>query len=347
MRENKLFSLIVVSILGLLGLFGRTQAVAAITFKVLDFNTWLLWPVAENIEERVRAMPARLAATGADIITLQEVWSLDHKHEIIRAAERYGYSYAYHSEPSFELPLGNGLLILSKYELFNRPEDSLGRMVFSVNTRLDENLVLKGAIHTLVNIPSFGYVDLWNSHLGAISFNASTRSFESTEQQAQYVQIRELLNYMRMSRVVRHGILGIDANAHQLQWNPSRRRFYRDVLNPNYFALRHGSGMTDVYHFFHSPWGSQGQTIGTFMSSNRNVSTGHFGDAPDDQEDYIFATPNLPGVWEAVSAEIVLTENLPETRRPLSDHYGVLTTFRVQAPQIPMTSIQTRVEFAK
>ncbi len=285
--------------------------------SVLTFNSWLLRTplgidLAKDIDERVRRLPQRVAALQPDIILLQEIWHSPFRKLLADEFLRVGYPYSTEPRHHGWLRMGDGLQIISRFEL-----DSLKHHSFSIHTRFDERFVEKGAIKVRVKVPQLGWIDIYNSHLGAVTYNTKKREFHRSQCESRYVQSLELKKWILETRTSETAILGVDLNVHRLH---HENGVYLSIPSKE-FALMitgqpHGAGFVDTFSQLN---GTENHGGCTFHNSNPYRASGYFGSDPCATLDYLFLANTSPLV--PVSSEVVLD------KPALSDHYGVLTTF--------------------
>ena len=314
----------------------QTKEADSKLIRVLSLNTWLLkTPIGLNlvnhVEERLKILPAKIHELNPDIISFQEVWNYRHRQFLVHELKKYGYEYhAYRADVNGRLnPLeivrsgfGNGLLIFSKFEM--APE--IEQLRFSTFTRADERAVMKGAIKSRIKIPSLGWVDFFNAHLGAVSFDKHSQEYNKSHQMARLQQARELTEFIG-TQASQIQIAALDLDVHYHQFQNGR---YIEKLTPEYELLTQQIPLLDTYREKH---GFAETPHWTFSSSNPYVSGGHFSHVPNEVIDYIFVNKNPK--LKPIESKLVFTEPLQVgegKRMPqmLSDHYGVFTTFEMK-----------------
>jgi len=139
-------------------------AAPPVRLRVLSWNVWGLPAVSPNLEERIRALPAAMAALAPDVILLQEVWEAEDGVSLARDLGRRGYPYTEHL---VRTPGGKtGLFIASRQKLSLaefRPF-TIGRMPHSL-WHLDW-MASKGIARWVVET-ELGEVALAGTHLQA------------------------------------------------------------------------------------------------------------------------------------------------------------------------------------
>jgi endonuclease/exonuclease/phosphatase family metal-dependent hydrolase len=335
------------SVYFLLSLIGAHPAASASSFRVLTFNSWLLPAVlgaSKDREIRKNRMPVALASTGADLIGLQEVWTTEDQDFLIAQMADRGYSYSARANSVgggiFGLGrglIGNGLLVFSKYEM----KSAVHLFSFSGFTRADEYFASKGVIHAEVNLPDLGWVDFYNTHLGAVFFEPSRRMWNSDQLKSHEDQGKELLRFVLQTRTHSTQIITGDLNLHPFEWDSKAGAFSLGHLMPLYAQIT-GSGPKDhqdqavfplaFVDTFHEV--NPGRT-GAFTYDrelNRYVAEGAFKAEPSLYCDYVLLSRNQ-GVVAPKWSEIVFDRAFSGSMGSeigsyfLSDHFGVVTEF--------------------
>ncbi len=307
------------------------------TFKVLSFNTWLLktpfgFSIAEHVDARAQLIPSAIATLNPDIISLQEVWSTEHRDQLIRDFQKLGYPYAAFRADTNTLlnPLeivrakfGNGLLIISKYEIHSE----VLQLRFQTHTRADERAVIKGAILARILVPGLGWMDFFNSHLGAVTFDKHSHEYYPKHIRNRFAQAQELSHFLLTHKKNDFCIGALDLDGH---YHVYEKGNYTGKLSDDYHLFtsqEKGMDFIDVHRHVH---GIDNTPHWTFDKKNPYVSGGYFSHAPNEVIDYIFVNRNQKII--PVHSEIVFQE--PQGREKphmLSDHYGVLATFEIRS----------------
>lgn len=310
------------------------------TLRILTFNTWLLrtplgFDLAKDIDERFSRLPAALAATDADVLCLQEVWSPWLRRTLAEQMLRRGFPFAAGVVPDLRPrgwgPLrfsrgffGNGLMVLSRFPIVGtRPS-----LDFRAYTRPDEIFVQKGAIGVEIEVGSGNRVLVCNSHLGAVSFSPGQGTYHKKHLQRRLHQSRELVSWLAGLGHALPVFLAVDLNVHTRAWSRGEHseRLSREVAlllgeRLKKFSFAEASLELRAHHPI-PQW--------TFHSGNPYVASGFFGHLPNEVTDYLFYRP-VQG-WGAHRVQrVFVPERMPELLpgiEPLSDHYGVLAEFR-------------------
>jgi hypothetical protein len=336
-------------------LFSSELLFGSSTFKVLTFNCWAVelpipkkvYEVSLQIDERLRMLPTKAVELGADIVVLQEVWKEYRKTDLIKSFSQIGYPYAVYKYPApggppYRGALGNGLLIISKFPLDPNSEV----MKFSEYTRADEYFTFKGAIKTKVNIPQLGWVDLFDSHLGAYTTEPKSKNdpkpdhYNQEHLQKKLSQAHELANFINGKRSSEVVIVAMDMNTHYQTFLDGKMQ---NSFAPEYTLMTCSGaknnepclGLADSFRAVHGFTNPPAWTYDTQL--NDYAKGGVFASEPQEVIDYIFLNNNAK--VSPVASQIVFNERSStedqkrfglKTLPPfLSDHYGVLTTFEV------------------
>jgi len=309
---------------------------SATQIKILNFNAWTvelpiprrIYEVSHDIDRRLALLPSKIQKIGADIVVFEELWKTKRKKQMVAALQKLGFNYALYKNPKshiFRGKLGNGLLIVSRYPL----DPQLQLMHFSKYTRTDEYFTYKGAIKTRVNLPHVGWVDLYASHLGAVTTKVVDEKpdhFDGKQLQKKFNQAEELAQFIAKTSSSPLVVLATDLNTHFFNYENGNYVF--GSFTPEYSLLTCiGAsakmpclGLWDSYRLFHG-FNEPAWTYDTI--GNDYARGGVFAKEPPGAIDYIFVSQNTSFV--PVKSEIVFTQ-----KPLLSDHYGILTTFEVR-----------------
>lgn len=303
--------------------------------RVLHFNAWILrmppgFDIADDIEARVKLMPDAIAATGADVVCIQENWDKEIRMKLVRELAKRGYRYAAFREKAgryeyVKQRMGNGLLIVSKLML----DPNIFQYRFTEPTRIGEFFLIKGAIKTRVRLPDMRWIDLYNAHLGAVTFDSKAMAYDPEELAKKMKQTEELAAFIRHTRTSKLMILSVDNNTHYEDFEGATR--LEGVIVPEYRLMTRkeprGLGLVDTYRAVH---GFEEPPVYTYdRQRNAYAKDSYFKGLPSEVEDYIFVSRS-PSI-EVLGSEVVFTEQLPQPGpKHLSDHYGVVTTLRIE-----------------
>jgi endonuclease/exonuclease/phosphatase family metal-dependent hydrolase len=339
------------TILILLGAWGFAPAALAGHLRVLTFNAWLLRPlpgldISRDTDLRAWVMPDHLAATGADVIALQEVWSGSLRRQLIGAMAARGYGFSLYNpyddgagSTLLRGAFGDGLLILSKYPLLV-PDEWLLR--YDGYTRTDEWFVHKGVLHAVVMAPLADPVHLFTSHLGAVSFENDASRFTPGEVAVRDNQIAQLMAWARRVAPSAPVVMALDANVNIFDWSSAHRRWshslahgYQQLAGDMQLPLR--DAHLEANH--RTPKDEFADPTHTSSRANTYVREDtHFAGSPDCRIDYIFVSA---GIRATVTRRVfdhpltmtpALREYFGTTTAEvfLSDHFGVVADLDVR-----------------
>lgn len=231
-------------------------------------------------------------------------------------------------EASVVASLGNGLMVFSKYPLSAGPD---AQLVFSQVTRFDENYVAKGGLLLQVAVPQVGPIDLAVAHLGAVSYDPTTKQYNPEHAKARLAQAQEFWEFVQARHSAnRPLLLATDLNAHYQRWNAGRRTTewapeYRLFTDP-----RQPLAMQDSYLTLHPE--SLRSPAWTFApSTNPYAGGGAFSEIPDEVIDYLMCGGGAGGIY-LVPVESRIVFDQPYRGFYLSDHYGLFSAFEVRRP---------------
>lgn len=305
------------------------------TFSVLTFNTWLLKTplgisIAIDIESRIDLIPDEISQTGVEIVALQEVWNPTHRLRFKKRFSELGYTFcAENFDPSprahplgpIRTMFGNGLMIFLKFPLREKTK----RITYSHRTRPDETFVDKGAILTQVFIPSLAkWINIFNSHLGAITFDAKTQSYDSAHLKLHNCQVDELLQFVS-SETNEPSIIAMDFGVHYYEYKNGQHSEKFCEAYSKLKGFRSSGELLDTAVHVNKNFDKPDYT---FHKENPYVSSGHFGHCPDEVLDYIFVTKNSS--ITPINSKVMFQKpvmNSEAKKFHLSDHFGVMTTF--------------------
>lgn len=319
--------------------------------KVLTFNTWLLElmgiKLAPNILERRELIAEQLAKSNADVLNLIEVWQPKNADFLVsRLRALYPYCSFNPDRVRFGALYSNGLLVLSKYPLRSsshrykngctRPLDAI---TFKETTRFDETFVSKGAIHNVLIHPELGEIDLYSSHLGALSFSAEKDDYNPKHKQKVLEQSRDLVHFIDQTSQAETQLLMIDTNRHFREWAAHRGESHH--LDPSY-ALFLNDGLRDSFMDANA---FDPHTLDGFYTfdqiKNPNAGGGHFSKAPSEFIDYIFVRSSR---IKPEASHFAFTKAYRSSRGDalfLSDHFAIESTFGASSEMTTMPLAQS------
>ena len=333
--------------------------------KVVTFNTWLLEifgiDFADDIVPRRQLMVSAFNEIDADILSLREVWPDKHRRFLVEAlSERYPYCSFDKTTTGILKIFSDGLIIFSKFPIGdpNQQKDDLGctppahTLRFSQNTdRIDEQRVNKGAIHIVVHHPTLGSIDVYNSHFDALSLNEEARDYEESHKATSRLQALEFIDFVRETKSYPHQVLAIDINQHFRTWDTNGME--SNQVNENYQRLISQLDAVDTLMVANNYDPETLTGVYTFDTRNNIYAAD-----PDDlnrrsfegTEEFMLSETNefapsalLDYIWyigeslNVVSSELIFTDPVQmyigsDERKPLSNHYGVMTTLTLNTP---------------
>ncbi len=270
------------------------------SLSVLTFNTWGLkvgpWHISPGITERTSRMIDAIRELNADFVALQEVWCDDVAKEL---QDKLGYPFSSYSpnRQGIRGRVGNGLLFLSKYPILQEKLTS-----FSTYTRWFEFFSNKGIRIHQIETPS-GKINILNTHLGS--------GYTSDDQQRRLTQTHELKAALEMAGRHYPIILAGDFN-----FDPDSAEYY-DLAS----WIKHRFEGAEPDTFRHMAPHNSGYTY--FPSRSFADTSG----ACDERIDYIFSlvSNSNRSALELTGSQVVLND----PSQPLSDHAGLLSSFRL------------------
>lgn len=280
------------------------------SLRVVTFNAWVL-PIRIPTQEkrrRIRRLPEALAALGADVIVLQELFDVKARRLLLRElCPPYATT---HDACDTRRVLGlvpadatGGLLVLSRLPIIgNRfiPHSLEG------GKKIDERLAGKGAMLIRIETPVAPLTCV------AVHLYAGTRPRDSRVRVAQLKRLLEMMNdKVGHDPVV---LLG-DINASPTAAYPEPPG-PSNPYTPEYAALA-GSGFIDPL----PPNPTPGSSSATWVPSrNRYAALPYQETKTDERYDYLMVRPGRARTWKVRSARTVLDQK----EDLLSDHFGVL-----------------------
>lgn len=292
----------------------------------MTYNLWQLPLVSQDRKVRLEKLIPRIQELQPDILAFQELWTRTYKKRLAQDLKELGYQ-VYFESPSSGLGLkgllGNGLFIASRYPM-RIPSEHL--LAFREYTAPEEIMAAKGALHVEVELPNIGWSDLYNTHLGAVRYDKKAGIFNEKDAQANMEQGIELAHWIKNTAAHPFQILSGDFNVHHQSFD-SRSGQFSDSPSPLHQLFTQGIlSFADVFHLLNG-WENSERS---YSRDNAYVAKGLFANDPDCFFDFVYASPH-PQV-NPLSAKLILKEDLPETKRPLSDHYALLVDFDVRNP---------------
>ncbi|KAI7906850.1 Endonuclease/exonuclease/phosphatase [Cokeromyces recurvatus] len=292
--------------------------------NVLSFNCWGLAFVSKHRGYRLKAIAEALSKEDYDIITLQEIW-VYKDFELIQASVQHVLPY---SKYFYSGAFGSGLAILSKFPII-----STAYHRFTLNGKPlmifhGDYYVGKGIGSALINHPTIGLVEVFNTHLhGGYGPKDRYRAHRATE-------CWQLAQILRTSAAMgRQIILSGDFNSIPTSFN------YRLICDhgfmtdswlqihgepdPKYFDVNNITA--DLYtQFFGYTCNSPFNTFSRYYDQGKDTNARKgFGK----RLDYIFYrhTPEL----QCIDSKVVFTNSIPDSQMSYSDHFGVVSIFKI------------------
>lgn len=302
--------------------------------KVLTFNVWDLKAygisVSHHIKDRLKILPAKLVESGADIIALQEVWENKSKHRLEEVMAKKGYPYTFYVDSG--IGLGNGLMIISKFPIVKHDVSD----PYRIRTRLDEIAAHKAAFHLLIEVPGLAPIDVYTTHLGAVTFDEKHDGYNGVQKEKLLNQLVQFSDWVKKTQKSNNIIVAGDFNIH-----------YQEYNNAGHFKPKYAKD----YAYLAKNLCNRGEATNTYLNANNldatntphytynrenpYVASGLFSGAPSEVDDYIFICQYSD--LSVTSSKLIFNEALPEFYKEkfklrklplrLSDHYGILTTF--------------------
>lgn len=134
-------------------------------FVVQTWNVFgLPWPAGHEVPRRCIAAGAAIAASGIDVIALQEVWDDDSRLPLLATGHHAAWCRS-----SQGLLGQNGLLTLSRH-----PVLAAENHCFHAAAGI-ESLIGKGALRTVLAVPGGATLTVWNVHLQSGAEDAAVR----------------------------------------------------------------------------------------------------------------------------------------------------------------------------
>lgn len=279
-------------------------------FTVLTMNVALLrimgfYEPVPHVSKRLAAFLKQVSLLDADVLCLQEVWSVSDLETIITALkDEYPHMTAF-PVGSDDVYVQSGLCVLSRREImFER------YVVYEGFPAVHEYIAQKGAIVVCMYSP-LGATSIVNTHLvhGGPFFDPNGRRMRNMRKR----QIDDLVELADQQYVDASIIVG-DLNAGPVT-SPEN---YAAMAGHGYLDARHLADTSDVTSFEHT-------------CDKRNPLNVKMLGSASDRIDHVFLAKRDAAQVRVVSCCTVLSEHTVDVRNdktcPVSDHYGVLATF--------------------
>ena len=255
--------------------------------NVLTQNTWLK-PGITGTDRTPRVERLCRVIQGYDIVGLQETFSDDAQTILDRAR----YPYAYRKATGNGITLNCGLSILSRHPImeleFQKFTEGVG----------PDFWVQKGVLFTRLDLPDFGPIDVFNTHVQAEDDQAS--------HSARLSNINELIEFVLEKYAGNPTLLLGDYNA--------------DYASRELEHLRRRLSVHDAFRLANPR--SFGHTYVPSPLNPYNETT-----EPSRRLDYIFILPTPNVRVQILGARVV--NDRPVKGFMLSDHFGVATRLRI------------------
>lgn len=301
------------------------------TLKVLTYNTYQLTadPNGKPTLDARRALLAdALAATDADVLILQELWSTAARDDLANQLASRGYLGSAKERKSIIPPFyGNGLYVFVKASL-GRPGPAKMTIFKGADMINLDWFTNKGAIKVRVDAPGLGPVDVVAAHSSYLAFDQEAQDFDRANEPKLLNQIRTVGSLMNDDPAPIQ-ILGADLNTHPTVWRPEAKAFDPTEKSGVYKILTEDLGLTDAA-------AQSGCEPCYTWDNDRNelIRQGLFGGnkaEPNERIDYVlFRGPGVTAESTvlALEANHVFGTGNQAKELPLSDHFAVLTTLK-------------------
>lgn len=281
---------------------------------LLSFNTALLnyqllgmslFRPVQYIEKRLIAMTAALEHLNTDIVSLQEVYSLQHQQYLSQTLQSL-YPFSFYEAKNRWGQLGNGLMILSKLPIVHSAFEAYKHQP------LEERwLTQKGILSVIVNTDK-GRLVLTNTHTTASGshFKQDSPYIESVRQ----AQIAQTIAATR--RLKRDGACALAFICGDFNCSPE--------IAPRNYACIEEYGFVDLYK-------EANQTEEPTWDTDNplNCVRSFFKTSPKQRIDFILSEAGYEHLFSHLAAQIVFKKACvqvsPQLYVPLSDHYGIMT----------------------
>ncbi|GAN09606.1 DNase I-like protein [Mucor ambiguus] len=298
------------------------------TLNVLSFNCWGLAVVAKHREFRLRAIAKALEQQNCDIITLQEVW-VQKDFEYIQETVKQTLP---HTAYFYSGALGSGLAILSRFPIISTTYHRYALNGKPLKFWHGDYYVGKGVGSALVDHPTIGLLEIFNTHLHAgYGPKNQYKAHRATE-------CWQLANILRQSAAMgRQIVMSGDFNSVPSSFN---YRLIRDhgFMSDSWLQL-HGEPDADQFDMDHITPDAYTQYFGFTCNSPYNTFSRYYdhGDSTNAKKllgkrlDYIFYrhSPQLT----CIESKVVLTGLVPDSSMSFSDHFGVVSIFSTTQQQ--------------
>jgi endonuclease/exonuclease/phosphatase family metal-dependent hydrolase len=265
---------------------------------------WRLMPIPGN-EERLAAAPAMLSALEADIIALQEVYSIADRQFLVQSMVASHPFIA--KSPTSHLLVGNGLMLFSRFPILRSTFTP-----FRGAPRWTGVFWKQGFLVVDVDLPVIKKTRLVNVHLAASLPFADPASAASEKNRNR--EIDQLLSAAADDNGA--AILVGDFNTSEKVYPESYRRLIEAGYHDAFVRANKCVSQVDAV---------------TWDSSNPLNAQSRFRHVPSQRIDHVFVHNSVGPSFTPVAAQIVLRDRSIKLKTgqysSLSDHYGMLVTF--------------------
>ncbi|KAI8378947.1 inositol phosphophingolipids phospholipase C [Blakeslea trispora] len=294
--------------------------------KVLSYNCWGLAIVSKDRELRLKAIAEALQTQDCDLITLQEVWVAKDFERIEHAVKsRLPYSKYFPSGA-----LGSGLAIFSKFPILSHHYYRYTLNGHPLMFIHGDYYVGKGVGSIVVQHPIIGLLEVFNTHLHA---SYSPMHQYTAHRAAECWQLATILrNSAAMGRQI---IMSGDFNSIPSSFN--YRLICDHGMMTDSWLQTHGEPDPSKFDFdnYHSE--AYTQYFGFTCSSPFNTFSRHYNkgkislasEMKGKRLDYIFYRRTLQ--LECIQSSVTLTDTIEHTGQSYSDHFGVMSVFRLSS----------------
>jgi endonuclease/exonuclease/phosphatase family metal-dependent hydrolase len=308
--------------LGLLGIFQLAQSAE---LKFMTFNSAFLPFVSKKYFDRRRIFAAEISRLKPDIIALQEVWMPATRRKLIRDFRQAGYSYSGWVKSGSFFPrgvIGHGLLVVSKFPIV----EPVKFKAFTDFTRSEEYLARKGILEVLIAVPGLGDLRVFDTHLGAITYDASSADFRRSDLDDVGIQLETALDFIRQeNQEGRPFIFAGDFNFHPTSWIPSQGSYSATEFRTLYSRVKDRLGAQDVFPMSTALRDPESWLTFDFSRNPlipRPRGPRAFSTDPRSRFDYIWFPESSP--LRLKSSRVVMNGKQGPI---LSDHFAILATF--------------------
>jgi endonuclease/exonuclease/phosphatase family metal-dependent hydrolase len=215
--------------------------------KFMTFNAAFLPFVSKKFNSRKLHFAEEVSKMNPDIIALQEVWMPKTRRDLVADFKKVGYPFFGWVKSGSFFPrgfMGHGLLVVSKYPISG--EVKFRR--FKNYTRPEEYLARKGILKVPVMVPGLGILNIYNTHLGAVSFSGIRSDFDASNLADNGEQLDQVVEFIQQEQGLdRSFILAGDFNFHPTPWRRALNNYDTVEFRDAYFRVRDGLDVEDVF----------------------------------------------------------------------------------------------------